>query len=425
MRWNCKSHGEVICIKSVNYGGTYVPKEEERAKETKKPTGDNALDAIKEDIARIQDELIKQNRDNLDAMYNLDMDNFSASFRKTFGNALAQIKINADSNSASAELIARWESKLSTSIADVKAYVSDNYATTSMVSSVKTELSNSIASVKTTATNAYSRADIAVSYANDAKSSVASISAKADANSASIENIVSLKGTDGQTLYAAFKIAAEGDKSFIQAIADKVEVTAPEIDLTGYVKISSLENPNQGVTVDGSNVRIIMDGSPDTGSNRVYGSELNFEYKRSGSSSNAIYASIWTKCDNNDDDESSRYAINIDTYGFRNDVGVQHYPAIKLNAQGRISIASGCNNSDGAIYMSASSGYIKMDSMYGTRIEAVSAYGDIAYGATTPGAYDYIFCSDGIYFKNELRCLKFDSDGLYYRGERLAYASEV
>lgn len=303
--------------------------------------------------------------------------------------------------------------------------MSDNYATTSMVSSVKTELSNSIASVKTTATNAYSRADIAVSYADDAKSSVASISAKADANSASISNIVSLTGTDGKKLYAAFTMAAEGDESFIQAIADRVEVTAPEIDLTGYVKISSLENPNQGVTVDGSNVSIIMDGSPDTGSNTVYGSELDFEYKYSSSSSNAIYASIWTKCDNGDDDENSRYAINIDTYSFRNDVGTQCYPAIKLNAQGRISLKSECNNSNGAIYMNASDGYIKMESMYGTRIEAFNTYGDVSNGSTTPGAYDYIFCSDGIYFKNEIRCLRFDSDGLYYRGERLAYASEV
>lgn len=400
--WICKSLGGVICIKNVKYGGTYAPKEDERAKTTRQPTGDNALDAIKEDIARIQDELIKQNRDNLDAMYNIDTDNFSSSLKKTFGNALAQIQLNADANSASAEMLAQFEN----SIASIKATADKNSASISNIASWQTDTENSISSIQQTANSAESKATAAVSYANEAKSSAASVSLTANANSARIDNIVSLKGTDGTDLYAAFTVAAEGDESFIKAIADKVEISAGEIDLNGYVKFTDLSN-NEGSTVISGNLinMLITAGQGETSAyDAVSDAGLLFKYDCHMYYDN-IYGKILAEISGETTDVSSRYRLTMATEPVPDWYGeYTRFPGIKLRSCGRMSITSGLDedgfaydDNEGNIYMATGGGTITMQTQYGVRIRPLSSY-STSTSAYTPAANDYVFCTDGIWY---------------------------
>lgn len=419
MRWNCKSHGGVICIKNVNYGGTYVPKEEERAKETKKPTGDNALDAIKEDIARIQDELIKQNRDNLDAMYNLDMDNFSASFRKTFGNALSEFKLIADDTKAQFEALAQWKTDTTNSIASIRGTANANSATLESIASWQSGVNSSISSIRQTANANSSSISSITSWQktveNGTISSIASIEQKASENSASISNIVSLTGADGKTLYAAFKVAAEGDESFIQAIADKVEISAGEIDLNGYVKFTDLSNDNgkeevEGFTgISGNSINLFMYVGQGETSDYDATSGLTFSYAC------RMYEDEYGKIraevngDNNSVTES-RYKLTISTSAVRNYNGNYYrHPGIKLRSNGRMSITSGLDENgygnddgtEGSIYMATYGGYITMETQYGVRIRAYSSYDDCVANYASASS-DYVFASDGIYYGGNL-----------------------
>lgn len=419
MRWTCKFLGGVICIKNVKYGVTYVPEEDTRTKETKKPTGENALDAIKEDIARIQDELIKQNRDNLDAMYNLDMDNFSSSFKKTFGNALAQIELTADDTKAQFEALAQWKTDTTNSIASIRGTADANSASISSIASWQSGVNSSISSISQKADSASSNASMAVTYANEAKSAAASVSTTASENSARIDNIVSLTDADGKKLYAAFTLAAEGDTTFIQAIANKIEITADEIDLSGYVTLTSLKGTT-GVTVNGSLIKLFMDGMEDDGESAIEGSSIQFIYGKSTSNyvnlTGSKYAAIMTKCADSDTDVTSRYAMNIETYEFRNYQGTYVYPAIKLNAAGRVSI------SGDSIYMETEE-YITQSGT--VLIRPSVTLGDLSY--ITPGKNDFVFLIGGIacYVLGSEYLLEFADNGLYFNGNRLAFASEV
>ena len=66
----------------------YVPEVSKPAKNTKKDSGKrssdepNMMDQIKDDLARMKDELVKRNRDHDDALYNLTFGNFSSDTRK-------------------------------------------------------------------------------------------------------------------------------------------------------------------------------------------------------------------------------------------------------------------------------------------------------------------------------------------------------
>jgi hypothetical protein len=50
------------------------------------PTG--TMDSIREDLERLKDELVKRNRDQDDALYNLTLGNFSADTRKKLDSLL-------------------------------------------------------------------------------------------------------------------------------------------------------------------------------------------------------------------------------------------------------------------------------------------------------------------------------------------------
>ena len=338
MRRNCRFPGEVICIKKDKYGSMYVPKEESTPKEGKKPSGDNALDQIRNDIERMKDESIKKNRDNLDALYNIDMRNMSPSMRRLFASwtdgikdVSASVETIADSQKAVVEAVAKYDD------------------------------------------------------------SIAALQLKATEHEASITQLVEVIGEDGETISASIQVAIKNDRSFIQAVADEVEISADEINLSGYVKFDNLKTPGESV-IDGNNISLIMDGSNDQGNNTFDGtSYLMYEYA-DPVYGNSVMGYIRSRASGTESDETSRYSLEMRTRSIYNADGTKVYPAIKLYAAGRLSAET-----EKAMYLSASQ-YMTLEADYGTRIRAADTFERMVTYGYVASSNDYVFATDGIYY---------------------------
>ena len=117
----------------VKYGAVYVP--EEKVKETAKrgaPKSSGKMAEIEEIIRQLQDEMKKSNRDNLDALYNIDEDNISSSYRKKidgrFVEAYAAIQTWAEAQEAGFSAVAKWQDDTDASLAKINATATKNGA---------------------------------------------------------------------------------------------------------------------------------------------------------------------------------------------------------------------------------------------------------------------------------------------------------
>lgn len=368
MRRNCRFHGEVITIKNGKYGSMYVPKEESAPKDGKKPSGDNAFDRLQEDIERIKDENIKRNRDNLDALYNIDMRNMSASMKRLFASwsdgikkANASVETIANSQEAVVKLVAQYGENIS----EIQATANSNSASITSLTQWKSEVDSSI-------------------------QSTAQIQQTVKQNEARINLLVNSKG-DGLSESAAGIIATAiaGEKSLVQIIADNVE-------LTGYVTFDNLKTEGQSV-IDGNNISLVLNGEKDNGTNNFVGqSYLMYEYDDPNTTINSVMAYIRANANGVETSTTSRYALEINTKWFYNAVGEQVYPSLKLYAEGGMSAES-----QKAMYISSGQ-YMTLEADYGTRIRASYTYGNMVTRGYSASEYDYVFASDGIYYNGKL-----------------------
>lgn len=362
MRRNCRFHGEVITIKNGKYGSMYVPKEESAPKEGKKPSGDNAFDRLREDIERIKDENIKRNRDNLDALYNIDMRNMSPSMKRLFSH---------------------YSSEIADARAEISAITSEDGAVAKMLASFKTEIDGEIKEavsyVQATADSLQASVDIVAKY-NDR---LAAVEVSASENESKIALIV----TDENKINTAkIILALEDDESFAEIVADT-------INLTGYVQFTDLDNDGGSTVVSGNLITMIMDGSKDDGRSDLE-SKSKLKFKYINGTDESTFAHIFTSVDGNDSDVTSRYALYIQTNPFENSYGKTARPAIKINAYGNISLES----DNGSIYAASQYGYILSEAEFGTRIRAVMTYEDMVLYGISASVYDYVFAGDGIYY---------------------------
>lgn len=356
MRRNCRFHGEVITIKNGKYGSMYVPKEESAPKDGKKPSGDNALDRLQEDIERIKDENIKRNRDNLDALYNIDMRNMSASMKRLFAswsdgikNANASVETIANSQEAVVKLVAQYDKNIS----EIKATADANSASITSLTTWKSEVDSSI-------------------------QSTAQIQQKVNENEARISLLVNTSG-NGLSERAAGIIATAiaGEKSLVQIIADNVE-------LTGYVKFTDLGD-NGTASISGNRIYMNMPDNETTSQ-----SFLCFNY-----GGNKEMGYIRTKNDGADSDTESQYALVIYTRNIQTENGTKEV-GLKLDSAGSMSLESyGIGH---GIYMYAM-GYCTINARQCARIRANKTYSDITIQNANN---DYVFASDGIYYNGKL-----------------------
>ena len=350
----------------------YVPKEESAPKDGKKPSGDNAFDRLQEDIERIKDENIKRNRDNLDALYNIDMRNMSASMKRLFASwsdgikkANASVETSASAYESAVKLIAEYKTETSKSISEVKAKADENSASITSLTQWKSEVNSSI-------------------------QSTAQIQQTVNENKARISLLVNSKG-DGLSERAAGIIATAiaGEESLVQIIADNVE-------LTGYVTFDNLKTEGQSV-IDGNNISLVLNGEKDNGTNNFVGhSYLMYEYDDPNTTINSVMAYIRANANGVETSTTSRYALEINTKWFYNAVGEQVYPSLKLYAEGGMSAES-----QKAMYISSGQ-YMTLEADYGTRIRASYTYGNMVTRGYSASEYDYVFASDGIYYNGRL-----------------------
>lgn len=362
MRRNCRFHGEVICIKNGKYGSMYVPKEESAPKEGKKPSGDNALDGLREDIERIKDENIKRNRDNLDALYNIDMRNMSPSMKRLFSH---------------------YSSEIADARAEISAITSEDGAVAKMLASFKTEIDGEIKEavsyVQATADSLQASVNIVAKYDDR----LAAVEVSASENESKIALIV----TDENKINTAqFTLALKDDESF-------AELVAGTINLTGYVTFDDIGAYGTAI-VSGNRITMEMNGMIDDEYDEIEStSRLNFNYwlaTGSGETSKTVGA-VTMKADGEDTGTYSRYALLLETYELKTKRGNDYQPAIKLRSAGGTSIESMED-----VYMEGA--YITLASPYCTRIRAVSSFDTANDSYPVYSDYDYVFALDGIYF---------------------------
>lgn len=366
------------------YLSAYIP--EVTPKETPKRDGrksDGRYAEIEAAVAALSDMMAKQNRDNLDAMYNIDMDNMSSSMRRLFQSyddgitkANTEIKAWADEMEAGFSAVAQWQKTVEdgtiSSIASIDAKADANGASISQLAQWQKTADEEIDGLVST---------------------TAVIKAEADANGASITQIVEAIGEDGEVTFASIAAGVSKDESFINLIAEN-------INLEGYVTVSSLEG-NGTATINGNNVSLILDGELDDGETDVESkSALSFIYEhyRSGEWQKKEFAKIHTSIAGDDSDETSRYALNIDANKFINDLGETVYASLKMDAAGRVSIKG-----QYGMYLGTygTSGYITLDAIDNTRINANKTFSS-ASNSTAVAATDYSFNTDGIYYGSKM-----------------------
>ena len=129
--------------KRAKYGSVYVPQNQKQAAKRGSVDDENGgLSRIEKVIAEIQDSMAKSNRDNMDAMQNIDEDNLSAALRRTLRSfddgitkANTAIQTLADATGAQLDLIAKWQTttndnigKLTSSVATISTQANTNGA---------------------------------------------------------------------------------------------------------------------------------------------------------------------------------------------------------------------------------------------------------------------------------------------------------
>lgn len=194
-----------------NYGRMAIPSLPAENKNSPKASGnDSAIRSLEEQIEKIRDEMTKQNRDNLDSMYNIDMDNMSETMQNLFqsfdngiASAQAAIATFADETSAQFEAIAKYQTENSDALASLTGRVSSNESSIEILTGFKSTTTEKLASIST----------------------------KADENEASISQIVSAVGRNGDVTAASIVASINSSGSSVKIAADHLEIDASIYDI--------------------------------------------------------------------------------------------------------------------------------------------------------------------------------------------------
>jgi len=223
------------------YGASYIP---EPPKESRKRSagGENGgrIREIEDAIEEIKNSMIKSNRDNLDAMYNIDVDNLDVSFRRLLQSysdgiveANASIEAWADATEAGFKAVAEWQDETNKSVAAVQGTANANGAAiTSLVQFQKKVEDGTIESIASVSQKAdENSADILLlaQWKSEAEGeidslteSTALIKATADENSADIELLTQFRQqVENGTVesISSIKEQADGNSASISSIA--------------------------------------------------------------------------------------------------------------------------------------------------------------------------------------------------------------
>ena len=370
----------MTCIKTAkkpSYLNTSIPEVGKRAAKTENPSDLDRFSRMQEELEALRNEITKKNRDQLDMMYNLDMDNFSDDMKALFkqwsdgsNDAKTYFQTYINSNEAKWQAYSEWKTATSASISTIEGRVTSNESSIHLISQWKADT------------------------ADGAISSIAAIQQQADSNGARIGLLVKSDGT-GLTPSAAGIIvdAVNGSGSSVMISADKIQFSGE----ASFVTAGSLGDSGSTV-VSGNRIKLHMLYT--TGAST---SELGFtasQYADDSWKDDLGY--IRLDDSGSGSATSSRYSLMIRTISQARSMGSggEGLPvAIKLLSSGSISVES--YTADGGIYIDAL-GYLTMVAYENVRIRASASMANMGQtGLMAFSNKDYIFCTDGIYYNGK------------------------
>ena len=392
----------VTCIKTVkkpSYLQQSIPDAEKRAAKTQGVGDSGSIKRMQEELEGLRNEIAKKNRDQLDMMYNLDFENFSedtqALFKKWSNGtteAMAYFKAYADANEAKWEAYAEWKNDTTDSIASITGRVSANESSISSLASWKSNTADaaisSIAGIRQTANANKASIDQITAWktetADGAIESISSIQQQANANGARIGLLVNSGGTGLNSSAAGIIVEA------INNAASSIKISADHIQISGETEfITAADLSDSGSTlVSGNRIRLVTEQGNKNGTSR-----LSFVMK---TPTEQVFAYMDGGDLGSGAENDARYRVRLMTKSITVG-GEDYYPAIYLYSAGGISL-----DANTSVYVYSAT-YTTVNAHYNTRVTANMPY-STAISAASASKYDYVFCTDGIYYNGKNIC---------------------
>lgn len=392
----------VTCIKTVkkpSYLQQSIPDAEKRAAKTQGVGDSGSIKRMQEELEGLRNEMTKKNRDQLDMMYNLDFENFSedtqALFKKWSNGtteAMAYFKAYADANEAKWEAYAEWKNDTTDSIASITGRVSANESSISSLASWKSNTADaaisSIAGIRQTANANKASIDQITAWktetADGAIESISSIQQQANANGARIGLLVNSGGTGLNSSAAGIIVEA------INNAASSIKISADHIQISGETEfITAADLSDSGSTlVSGNRIRLVTEQGNKNGTSR-----LSFVMK---TPTEQVFAYMDGGDLGSGAENDARYRVRLMTKSITVG-GEDYYPAIYLYSAGGISL-----DANTSVYVYSAT-YTTVNAHYNTRVTANMPY-STAISAASASKYDYVFCTDGIYYNGKNIC---------------------
>ena len=377
----------VTCIKTVkkpSYLQQSIPDVEKRAAKTQGVGDSDSIKRMQEELEGLRNEMAKKNRDQLDMMYNLDFDNFSEDTHALF-------KSYADSNESKWEAYAEWKTATSKSIATIEGRVTENESNINILSQWQSETTNSIAAIRQTANSAYSQVESLTNWrGSDGKNitdSLTSIKQTSDSASSRIDLLVETTSTGNSRLNSSaasiIMEAINDDTSSIKISADKIQISGE----TEFITAADLSDSGSTV-VSGNRISLVTEQGNQNGTSR-----LSFVMK---TPTEKVFAYMDGGDLGSGAENDARYRVRLMTKPITVG-GEDYYPAIYLYSAGGISL-----DANTSVYVRSST-YTTVNANYNTRVTASMPY-STAISAASASKYDYVFCTDGIYYNGKNIC---------------------
>ena len=392
----------VTCIKTVkkpSYLQQSIPDAEKRAAKTQGVGDSDSIQKMQEELEGLRNEMAKKNRDQLDMMYNLDFDNFSEDTQALFKKwsdgtteAMAYFKAYADANESKWEAYAQWKDDTTNSIASITGRVSANESSISSLASWKSNTADaaisSIAGIQQTANANKASIDQITAWktetADGAIESISSIQQQANANGARIGLLVNSGGTGLNSSAAGIIVEA------INNAASSIKISADHIQISGETEfITAADLSDSGSTVvSGNRISLVTEQGNQNGTSR-----LSFVMK---TPTEKVFAYMDGGDLGSGAENDARYRVRLMTKPITVG-GEDYYPAIYLYSAGGISL-----DANTSVYVRSST-YTTVNANYNTRVTASMPY-STAISAASASKYDYVFCTDGIYYNGKNIC---------------------
>ena len=357
-------------VRKPSYLQQSIPDAEKRAAKTQGVGDSGSIKRMQEELEGLRNEITKKNRDQLDMMYNLDFDNFSEDTQALFQ---------------------KWSDGITEAMAYFKAYATENESKWTAYAKWRDDTTKSIATVSGTA-NANSASitqlvDWKKNTAEGAIESIAGIQQTANANGAKIDLLV----TTNSSGKAVMKSTAAG--IIVEAInnaASSIKISADHIQISGETEfITAADLSDSGSTlVSGNRIRLVTEQGNKNGTSR-----LSFVMK---TPTEQVFAYMDGGDLGSGAENDARYRVRLMTKSITVG-GEEYYPAIYLYSAGGISL-----DANTSVYVYSAT-YTTANAHYNTRVTANMPY-STAISAASASKYDYVFCTDGIYYNGKNIC---------------------